>query len=482
MRRWPCPRSVGIALAVAVGAATACRGGDETAGVPLNPARDHVLLLTVDTLRADTLSFAGYDRPTTPFVDTLLARGLYFERALAPIPRTTASLASAFSGLYPQRHGVRRLWDRLPDAVDWLPELARQAGYRTIAIVSNHILTRERGLNRGFEVYDFGDDGRAAPETAEAALAALHDIDPAQPTFVWIHFIDPHVPYFPPEATARAFDPGYEGPYAANFGGTPGSIGAEAYPADLGKEGAVFRNTLPARVNEHVRRLYAADVRATDDAIRTLLEAIEPPLGEWTVIFASDHGEDLGEHDYHYDHGDYVWNPGLHVPLAIVLPEGDPLARSGRVDDWVSLVDVMPTVAELLGLAVPDGLDGRSLVPYLEGEAPPAPPVFAESGQSFHPALVRGRVNFGIAGRLRTVIDGRWKLVWTPGQDPQREFALYDLETDPGETRDVSASHPAETARLRDLLRGWLRHGPEAPGAPSAADRRALQALGYIAD
>ena len=121
----------------------------------------------------------------------------------------------------------------------------------------------------------------------------------------------------------------------------------------------------------------------------------------------------------------------------------------------------MPTVAELLGLAVPDGLDGRSLVPYLEGEAPPAPPVFAESGQSFHPALVRGRVIFGIAGRLRTVIDGRWKLVWTPGQDPQREFALYDLETDPGETRDVSASHPAETARLRDLLRGRRRQQVE---------------------
>ena len=162
------------------------------------------------------------------------------------------------------------------------------------------------------------------------------------------------MPYFPAAETARDFDPGYEGPYARHFGGAPGSIGQEAYPADLGKEGAVYRNLLPDRVNEHVRRLYAADVRATDDAIRTLLEDIEPPLDEWTVVFSSDHGEDLGEHGYHYDHGDYVWNPGLHVPLALVMPEGDPLARAERVPDWVSLVDVMPTLAELLGVEIPE--------------------------------------------------------------------------------------------------------------------------------
>jgi arylsulfatase A-like enzyme len=487
MRRWSLPRAAGVAAGIAVAVALGCRGGDETpgnepAGATSPLARSHVLLITVDTLRADTLSFAGYDRPTTPFLDSLLTRGLYFERALAPIARTTASLASTLSGLYPQRHEVRRLWDRLPEAVDWLPELAREAGYRTIAIVSNHILTRERGLDRGFEVYDFGDDGRDARATTAAALAVLHEIDPSEPTFVWIHFIDPHVPYFPAAETARAFDPGYEGPYAQSFGGKPGSIGREAYPADLGKEGAVFRNALPPRVNEHVRRLYAADVRATDDAIRTLLEDIEPPLDEWTLIFASDHGEDLGEHDYHYDHGDYVWNPGLHVPLALVMPGGDPLARAGRVEDWVSLVDVMPTLAELLGVEVPADIDGHSLLPYLSGAAPAARPVFAESGQSFHPGLIRGRVNFGVAGRLRTVIDGRWKLVWTPGQTPEREFALYDLEADPAEQHDIHAPDHPEAARLRELLRGWLRDGAAPSGTPSDADRRALRALGYIED
>ena len=487
MRRWSLPRVVGVAAGVAVAVALGCRGGDETpenepTGTTPPLLRSHVLLITVDTLRADTLSFAGYDRPTTPFLDSLLARGLYFERALAPIARTTASLASTLSGLYPQRHGVRRLWDSLPGGVAWLPEHARQAGYHTLAIVSNHLLTRERGLDRGFEVYDFGDDARDAPATTAAALAALREIDPSEPTFVWIHYIDPHVPYTPSAETARAFDPEYEGPYARSFGGAPGSIGREAYPAELGKEGAVFHNALPARVNEHVRRLYAADVRATDDAIRTLLEAIEPPLEQWTLVFAADHGEDLGEHDYHYDHGDYVWNPGLHVPLAVVMPEGDPLARAGRIEDWVSLVDVMPTLAELLGVEVPADLDGRSLVPYLSDAAPAARPVFAESGQSFHPALVHGRVDFGVAGRLRTVIDGRWKLVWTPGQVPGREFALYDLEADPAEQQNLYALDHPEAARLRGLLRGWLRDGAAPSGTPSDADRRALRALGYIED
>jgi arylsulfatase A-like enzyme len=443
-------------------------------------ARSHVLFLSVDTLRADTLSFDGYDRPTTPFVDSLLARGLYFERALAPIARTTASLASALSGLYPQRHGVRRLWDHLPDRVVWLPALARDAGYRTLAIISNHILTRERGLDRGFEVYDFGDDARDAAATTAAALSALREIDPAERTFLWVHFIDPHVPYYPAPETARAFDPEYDGPYLLHFGQAPGAIGRRAYPAELGKEAAVFGNELSARVNEHVQRLYAADVRATDDGIRELLEAIEPPLERWTVVFAADHGEDLGEHDYYYNHGDYVWNPGLHVPLAVVMPEGDPLARAGRVGDWVSLVDVMPTLAELLGVEVPAGLDGRSLLPYLRDVAPAARPVFAESGQSFHPAFVRGRVDFSLAGRLRTVIDGRWKLIWTPRQTPRREFALYDLEADPAEQRNLYAPDHPEAARLRGLLKGWLRGGAVQARTPSEADLRALRALGYI--
>jgi arylsulfatase A-like enzyme len=198
----------------------------------------------------------------------------------------------------------------------------------------------------------------------------------------------------------------------------------------------------------------------------------------------SDHGESLGEHDYYFDHGDYVYDPGLRVPLGIVLPRGDPLHGRGEVDAWVSLVDVAPTLAELLDLE-PDPRwtqqqEGRSLVPWLRGEEPPAAPVFAESGHPFFPELLERRVQMGVRGRFRAVIDGSHKLIWTPGQEPGRDVELYDLETDPGETRDLSQEQPARVQALREKLAAWLRNGRVRSAAPSDADRERLRSLGYV--
>jgi arylsulfatase A-like enzyme len=202
------------------------------------------------------------------------------------------------------------------------------------------------------------------------------------------------------------------------------------------------------------------------------------------VVLTSDHGENLGEHDYFYDHGDYVYGPSLRVPLAVVLPSGHPLHGARRIEEWVSLVDVLPTLVDLMGLTLGDAerraLDGRSLLPALRGEPLARRPVFAESGQSFYPKSVRRRVSFDISGRFRTVIDGRWKLDWTPGLPPGSAFELYDLVEDPGETRDLNTPGHPEVARLRALLRDWMRPNERERREPRAEDLRALRELGYV--
>jgi uncharacterized sulfatase len=174
------------------------------------------------------------------------------------------------------------------------------------------------------------------------------------------------------------------------------------------------------------------------------------------------------------------------VPLAIVTPE-DLAAdeQRGRViEDPVSLVDVTPTLVDLLGLRLASDasfeIEGRSLVPYLVGGSLPPRPVFAESGKSFFPDSVRGRTRFDISGRFRSVIEGSWKLIWTPGAPPEQEYQLYDLSVDPGEQQNLSHPDHPELERLRERLQGWLRDEPAETTEPSPEDEERLRALGYI--
>jgi arylsulfatase A-like enzyme len=473
--------SAGTALAACLLVAIGCDGFR----APQAP-RDRVLLLTVDTLRADHVSDGDrYPEPTMPFVDSLLERGTRFSRAMTPVPRTTQALASLLTGQYPHRTGVRMLVDRLPDEVETVAEMARQSGYRTIAVVSNHLLTRARGLDRGFDVYDAAGDNRGADATTEAALGHLRELAPETKLFLWVHYIDPHVPYLPPRELAERFDPEYRGPYRYHFGEVPGGVGNRAYPRNLRKRIAVFANPLPEAVNAHVRSLYAADIRFTDDEIARLVAGLERQLGRnWLIVVAADHGESLGEHDFYYDHGDYVYDASTRVPLGIVVPEDS--AGSGRtVAAPVSLVDVTPTLVDLLALqpATAVRFEGRSLVPYLRGQSLPDRPVFAESGRSYFPGMIRGRVDFDVKGRFRAVVDGDWKLIWTPGQEPAREYQLYDIAADPGEARDRSREFPERVEAMRRMLDEWMAGDAQPATVPiPEADEETLRALGYIDD
>jgi arylsulfatase len=463
------------------------------AGCGRGDPRPSVLLLTVDTLRPDYLSSNGYDRPTSPAIDALLAQGFVFEEALAPVPHTTPALASLLTGAYPHRTGVRSLTDRLrADAVS-IAEILGTAGWQTVAVVSNHVLARSRGLDRGFEQYDVGHQARTATATTRTAQQMLASLDRKRPVFAWVHYIDPHVPYHPPAELAESFDPGYDGPYPLNFGYQPRdgepTTRFQPFPPELPKRVASHRNPLPASVNEHIRRLYAAEVRAADDGVAELLATARRLLGEnLIVIFTADHGESLGENDFYFDHGDYVYNAAARVPLAFVLPPGHPLRGSGRCSGWVSLVDVVPTLVELIGLRAEklflEQIEGRSLASCMRGEPLPEAPVFVESGTSFAPELVRRLVRNDVSGRFRAAVLGDWKLVFTPFRPDAEAFELYDVARDPFEAHDLYRPDHPELPRLRRALTAWLGRAPEGGTAPAPdlgeRDREALRSLGYL--
>ncbi|NIO02275.1 MAG: sulfatase-like hydrolase/transferase [Candidatus Latescibacteria bacterium] len=451
------------------------------------PENRHVLLLTVDTLRPDYLSALGYDLSTTPAIDELYNSATIFTHAVTPIPRTTQALASMLTGLYPHGTGVRTLVDQLSPDVISLSELARRRGYETVAVVSNHILPPERGLNRGFDKYDFAGDTRSAMETTEAVKAALGKNRSEDAIFLWVHYIDPHVPYFPKKATIEAFAPNYRGRYRYNFGDVYGGTGNDAYPKDLPKEEAVYQNRLPGHVNEHIRLLYAADVRDTDDAIAELLSYLRSNLGDdWSIVFTADHGESLGEHNFYYDHGDYVYNASSLIPMAIAFPPGHRYRAARMVDDWVSLIDIAPTLIDLLGWEVPDEItsqfEGRSLLPYLKGESLPPRSLFAECGRSYFPKLIKGRVRFGVAGRFRAVWKGDWKLIWTPFQRGDFAYQLYNMAHDPHEEKNLSGEYPDKVLELMREIEEWADQGEDLDSSPRLSEKeyKRLKSLGYV--
>ena len=459
------------------------------AGPP--PFRGSVLIITADALRPDYMSLNGYDRPTTPFLDSLIARGWYFEQATAPVPHTTPALASLLTGAYPHTTGVLTLTDRLDEDVTTLAELMRGRGYQTLAVLTNTLLVKERHLDRGFLVYDAASDYRLAESTTNAALRRFAQADPNLPVLAWIHYIDPHVPYQTDPNIARAMDPGYEGRFQLNFGWNGYNRAPKhsltAFPEDYPKRRAVHMNDLPEEVNAHIRRLYAADILAMDAQIARLVSAFRDRFGEEIlIVFTADHGESLGEHDYYYDHGDYVYNAGVRVPLAFILPDSHPLSGSGRCAGWVSLVDVAPTLLDLMGVPAPEEMasqmEGVTLVDCLRGRPLPRRPVFMESGEGYYPKMVRRRVRHDAAGRFRAVVEGDYKLIWTPFLPDEEAWELYHVTSDPGETLDLYDAELPVVAPMKAALRAWLARGRSGGegGAISDQDTEALRSLGYI--
>ena len=419
MSRRPARRQVGIA---ALGLLAALAGGCSRSA-DLAPPGTPVVVITIDTLRADRLPSWGHRRGRTPALDRLAADAIRFEHAWSAVPLTLPSHATIWTGLPPNEHGVRsNIGYRLDGARHaTLAARLRAAGYATGAAVSTYVLRAETGIAEGFDAYDdslevqesatLGALQRDGAATVDAALAWL-DGAAARPFFLWVHLFEPHTPYAPPEPFRSAFDDPYDGEIAA----ADAQVGRLI--AELERRG-LYRRAL--------------------------------------VVVTSDHGEGLGDHG-EAEHGILLYRESLHVPLWVKLPDG---ARAGEtVPEPVGLVDVAPTVLELLGLPPLPGAAGRSLLT-------PGPADRRLYAETFYP-----RIHLGWS-ELRSLVDSSYQYI--EGPDPE----LYDLRRDPGERTNL---RERETRELRTRRR-QLAQIPDnlVAAAPADAEERArLAALGYL--
>lgn len=425
-----------------------------------------VFFITVDTLRADHMSLYGYPRPTSPELGRLAAGGVTFDRAIAQWPKTGASFASMFTGQYPQTTGLtHRAAIRVPEEYLTLPELFQESGYTTLGVVSNAVLAAQFGWNDGFDEFletwgggDFPEDPHEfrhliqAPKVNELALPLLEKHRNDERLFVWLHYTDPHAPYMLPAGMANPFldDSLFQGDTVV-----PRKV-ARGY-----KLGG--RDDLKYYVAQ-----YDANVLVTDLYVKRVLDRARELglLEDSLIVFTADHGESLGEHGSWFEHGPLPYNTTAHVPLFFVR---DGLPAGSRIGRPVELIDLYPTLRDLVvpGREVP-GLEGSSLAGFLRGQDGPGFQLaFSEAGEK--------------PRYFRSVQDAAWKLVLGVGGRRGDLMELYDLASDPQETRNVATAHPEELRRLRGELMRWVkdRPGRHAGQEEDEETLKALRALGY---
>ncbi|HVP89783.1 MAG TPA: sulfatase-like hydrolase/transferase [Terriglobales bacterium] len=425
--------AAGIAGVLLVLALASCRPGTNRTGA----ARDfNVVLITLDTTRADRLGCYGCKDIATPTIDRLAARGVRFERCYAQTPMTLPSHTTLMTGTLPLYHGVRDNGGFLvPQKLVTMAELFKGRGYETGAFVAAYVLDSKWGLNKGFDTYydnfDLNKFQRVSLDSVERPANEVMDrvlpwleARKGKRFFTWVHLYDPHSPYKPP--------PPYDKMYAA--------------------------------------QPYLGEIAFADSQIDRLWRFLETNglLDRTLVVFAGDHGESLGEHE-EKTHGFFVYQAALHVPLIIAAPF--PALRGRVSSEVVGLVDVLPTVCEMAGLAVPAEVQGKSLVAAFDRRRPAgADFVYSET---YYP-----RFHFGWSD-LKCVQDRRHKLILAPVPE------LYDVVEDPGETRNLVYEKKKVYEDMRAAAEAFIRraernaYGMDASKV-DAETREKLAALGYV--
>jgi arylsulfatase A-like enzyme len=409
-------------LACLAAALIAGCGSPSNNPAPATSPPRRIVLVTIDTWRADALGASGSGRVKTPVLDAFAMGGLYVPKAWSSATLTATSHATILTGLQPYHHGVRDNHGfRLPSSVSTLAGKLRESGYATAAFVSAHPLARISGLDSGFTVYD----DRCAPgdllsvvprwrpgsETIDAARAWLSTAP--ERYFLWVHLYEPHDPYAPPE------------PYRTTYRDAP----------------------------------YFGEVAYADELVGRLKAAMGP-AGEKDALWVitGDHGEALGDHG-EATHSLFVYDATARVPLIFWAPGRVPSGRR----EFARLVDIAPTILSLAGVAQPAGLDGAPIVP---GGSAGSETAYVET---MYPSL-----NFG-AAPVRAASDGIYKVI----DVPQKE--VYDLRADPAEARNLAdASSPPQVAALAAALAALPQGSPAAPEKTGEDEVKALRSLGYI--
>ena len=455
--------------------ALACLSG--CGGEASGPRPPNLLLISLDTLRADHLGCYGYERPTSPVLDALAARSVRFAAASSHSPKTGPSHMSILTGLLPDAHGVPNLGDegnrRLSPHVPTLAQLLAEAGWRTGAWHGGGHLSEQLGFAAGFEQFE-GPGGVLT--NVDAALDAMQRWAD-EPWFLFVHTYEIHDPYLPPEPFRGQFiDDDYEGRVTYTREGLKSATGN-----DWEQQHELFWLRVDRESEDDTARLidlYDAGIAFTDQQVGRLLEGLaQQGLDDETiVVLLSDHGEQFNEH------GDYLHNAVyeelLHVPLIVSVPPAlapslPPAALSGHaIDAPVQLVDVLPTVLELLDVERPAHVQGRSLLPLMRGQ---------------HAGAVDGYANWPRAHEW-ALKSGRFKLIRREHAGGDATHELFDLEADPRERHDLAVGDPQRVAdltqrllSLREVCRGYLSSleaGQEV--VLDEETRRNLEALGYL--
>lgn len=450
--------AVVLAAALFVPALARAQTGVETAAHDPAPRFPNVLLLTIDTLRADRLSGYGYQRPTTPNLDRLMAAGVRFDQARCVEPLTAPSLISSLTSIYPHQHGATRNGVSPRPGLETLPSILGQRGYRTAAFISNWTLRdRLTGLSSYFDQYNeiftrkrwFGllNAEATGEDVTEEASAWLRDhvaVHGRRPFFLWVHYTEPHAPYRLHVEQAR-------------------------------------RLGLPDREDLSRSDRYDTEVAFADDAVGNLLAVLAElyPPDRTLVVFAGDHGENLGEHGY-WGHGRHLWEENLHVPTAITWPGH---LGPAVLEAPASNLDLAPTVLGLLGLPAPDAFRGFDWTPVIEGKA--EAPTERVTRHQAHRGAVHGtndedRVRRRGLLEVAIVSGNNKEVLRLKGTDT---LSIYDLSRDPDEK---NGARPGTD--VPKLLAAWLA---EVNAGLTAADNlpppsldpeslEQLRALGYI--
>ena len=432
-----------------------------SAGCAPEPA--NLLLISLDTTRADRLSLYGHAKRTTPHLEELAGEGVKFAQAYSATATTGPSHATLFTSLHPYTHGLLKNGIVLGSRFETLAERLAAQGYSTHGVLGSYALSAKLGFDQGFASWDedfevetssyeqrawggnklTGGFDRPADDTTRRALAWLRTLDEAdRPFFLFVHYFDPHDPYAPPER----FRP----------------------------EGEM--TSLPAQV----RALYDGEIEFMDEQIGVLLHGLRTSdlADETLVVVMGDHGEGLLERDAHATHGLHIYEEGVRVPLLMRLPGAIPAGTEIRAP--FGAVDLLPTVLDLLAIDASDAqFQGTSIAESIRaGREPDASRPVYLTRRRYDPDRKRPRPD--AVGEQHAIRLGRWKYFETPEEGPPE---LYDLEADPRERRNVAKQNAETTRELSRLLRAWRdeqRHDDSEPSEIPDDVRQKLEVMGYV--
>jgi arylsulfatase A-like enzyme len=466
------PASLSLLLVVAVGGCAAEPAVPSGAGL-------NVLLISIDTLRADHLGCYGYPRPTSPHLDAFAAEGVRFARAISQSPWTTPSHMTLFTSLHPSSHQLNQSYESflrtarvLPEATVTLAEVLREHGYRTLALTGGGTVAGRLGFDQGFEEYLEGyyNLGNRVWNQLQTWLDAPREA----PFFLFLHTFHVHAPYSSIELAQEHID---------------AETAQEMYRATLaaGSPLAGQRRFLAERGllrPEVTKALYDGGIRETDAFLGRLFDELHRRGldDETLIIVTSDHGEEFADHDPKklYDaHGHSQHEELVHVPLLVQFPR---YAAAGRVVNVpVGLIDVAPTILDLLGITVPSAMQGQSLATLWRTDRPVRSAVTSEATidpRVEHKSLRTSRFSYLVS--YRTGADG--ERTGLPG--PFLRGKLFDLRADPRERIDLVAQRPRLAARMRRALEehfAALQHGAPPEVMPIDEElEEALRTLGYL--